>query len=248
MANNPYANKVLMGDGTVLIDLTGDTVAANKMLSGVTAHDKSGALITGSIQEKTGSDLSASGATVTVPAGHYASQVTKDVASGSATTPATSLPTTGAISISVSDAGVITAEVESSATVVPTVVPGYVSGGTGGTVSIQGSAQESLSTQAGATITPSRTEQTAVAAQKFTTGAVKVAPIPDSYHTLEEIYTIGSLWATYDGTVSPAEVLGFGTWLKVSPIQPTWNRLKETSTWASMQVDEPMIFVWKRTE
>ena len=40
-------NKVIYG-GTTLIDLTGDTVAASTLLSGVTAHDKSGATITGS--------------------------------------------------------------------------------------------------------------------------------------------------------------------------------------------------------
>lgn len=42
-----YINKVIYGTD-VLIDLTGDTVAANKLLSGYTAHDKSGAPITGS--------------------------------------------------------------------------------------------------------------------------------------------------------------------------------------------------------
>lgn len=39
-------NKVVYG-GTVLIDLTGDTVTADKVLTGYTAHDKSGATITG---------------------------------------------------------------------------------------------------------------------------------------------------------------------------------------------------------
>ena len=39
-------NKVIYG-GKVLIDLTGDTITANKVLSGYTAHDKSGAPITG---------------------------------------------------------------------------------------------------------------------------------------------------------------------------------------------------------
>ena len=47
MANNQYVNKVAYGN-QVLIDLTSDTVAANKLLSGYTAHDKSGAPITGS--------------------------------------------------------------------------------------------------------------------------------------------------------------------------------------------------------
>ena len=40
------ANKIIYG-GKVLIDLTGDTVAPGKLLHGFTAHDKSGATITG---------------------------------------------------------------------------------------------------------------------------------------------------------------------------------------------------------
>ena len=44
---NQYVNKVVI-NGTTKIDLTGDTVTADKILSGYTAHDKSGAPITGS--------------------------------------------------------------------------------------------------------------------------------------------------------------------------------------------------------
>lgn len=43
---NQYVNKVII-NGVTKLDLTGDTVAANKLLSGYTAHDKSGASITG---------------------------------------------------------------------------------------------------------------------------------------------------------------------------------------------------------
>lgn len=46
MATNTYINKVVYG-GETLIDLTADTVTANKILNGYTAHDKSGAVITG---------------------------------------------------------------------------------------------------------------------------------------------------------------------------------------------------------
>lgn len=42
-----YVNKVVY-NGTTLIDLTSDTITADKILSGYTAHDKSGAAITGS--------------------------------------------------------------------------------------------------------------------------------------------------------------------------------------------------------
>ena len=45
MANTTY-NKVTFA-GKILIDLTEDTVTADKILSGYTAHDKSGKKITG---------------------------------------------------------------------------------------------------------------------------------------------------------------------------------------------------------
>ena len=48
MAENPYVNKVEYGNQT-LIDLTGDTVTPQTLLEGVTAHDKSGAPISGAV-------------------------------------------------------------------------------------------------------------------------------------------------------------------------------------------------------
>ena len=48
MANNQNVNKVVYGNAT-LIDLTSDTVTSSAMLEGYTAHDKSGATITGTI-------------------------------------------------------------------------------------------------------------------------------------------------------------------------------------------------------
>ena len=44
---NQYVNKVII-NGETKIDLSSDTVAANKLLSGFTAHDKSGTPIEGS--------------------------------------------------------------------------------------------------------------------------------------------------------------------------------------------------------
>lgn len=43
---NEYVNKVVLGSST-LIDLTADTVTPSALMQGYTAHDKSGALITG---------------------------------------------------------------------------------------------------------------------------------------------------------------------------------------------------------
>jgi len=45
---NAYNSKIVLATGEVLIDLTGDTVTAEKMLKGTTAHDKSGKPVTGS--------------------------------------------------------------------------------------------------------------------------------------------------------------------------------------------------------
>lgn len=47
MAQNEYTNKVALANGTVLIDLTSDTITPEDLASGVTAHDMSGAPITG---------------------------------------------------------------------------------------------------------------------------------------------------------------------------------------------------------
>ena len=62
MASNPYVNKVIFGND-VLIDLTSDTVTAADILTGKTAHDKSGAPITGTCDfdsDTTDADASAS--------------------------------------------------------------------------------------------------------------------------------------------------------------------------------------------
>ena len=46
MADNQHVNKIVYGN-TVLIDLTGDTITADKILVNYTAHDASGNIITG---------------------------------------------------------------------------------------------------------------------------------------------------------------------------------------------------------
>ena len=61
MASNEYINKVIYG-GNTLIDLTADTVTADKILSGYTAHAASGAPITGTCEY----DADTSDATATV--------------------------------------------------------------------------------------------------------------------------------------------------------------------------------------
>lgn len=160
-------------------------------LSSVSVGAVSSTYVGSGITRRSSSDLTASGATVTVPSGYYESQATKAISNGSATTPATTI--TANPSITVSSTGLITATTSATESVTPTVSSGYVSSGTSGTITVSGSNTEQLSTQAAATITPSTSEQTAVAAGKYTTGVVKVSAMPSG--------TAGTPTAT-KGTVS----------------------------------------------
>lgn len=160
------------GGGTAEFHDTSDATlsSGDSMLSGVTAYSK-GTKYTGSIATKTSSNLTASGATVTAPAGYYATAASKSVASGSAKTPATQISVTPTITVG-SD-GLITATVSGEQSITPTVTAGYVSAGTAGTVSVSGSDTEQLTTQAAQTITPGTSNQT-IAAGTYLTGAQTV--------------------------------------------------------------------------
>ena len=156
--NIPNLNtNVYIENGVELPDLSNPAVAG-QILSGYEAIDENGEVIIGTIDTKTSNDLTASGETVTVPAGYYASQATKSVNTVTQATP----------SISVDGSGLITASATQSA--------GYVSAGTN-------SATKQLTTQASKTVIPSTSEQTAVASGVYTTGAVTVAAIPSQYIT-----------------------------------------------------------------
>lgn len=118
-------------NGVVLMDLTGDTAQNADVVSPKTFHKSDGSSGSGSITERDSSDLTASGATVTVPAGRYASQASKAVASGTAGTPTA---TKGAVS-------------NHAVTVTPSVTntEGYISGGTKTGTGVQVTASELVS-------------------------------------------------------------------------------------------------------
>lgn len=68
-------------NGTTLIDVTQKTVAANSMLNGITALDAAGQDITGTIVNRSSSDLTVSGTTVNVPVGNYPQGASIDMSS-----------------------------------------------------------------------------------------------------------------------------------------------------------------------
>lgn len=151
------------------LDTSDATATSSQMLYPYTAYVK-GEKVTGSIPTKTSNDLTINGATISIPAGYYASDASKSVSTATQATP----------NISVNDSGLITASATQTA--------GYVSAGTK-------SNTQQLTTQAAKTITPTASSQTAVAKGVYTTGVITVGAIPSSY-----IQPSGTLNITANGT------------------------------------------------
>lgn len=149
-------------------------------LSSVQINGISSSYIGSGVTQRNGSDLAASGATVTVPSGYYADTETKTITSGSAATPATSITANVGVNLDTTT-GLITATASGTDNVTPTVSAGYVSSGTSGTITVSGSNTLQLSTQAASVITPTESIQTAVAQNKYTLGAVQVGAISSTY-------------------------------------------------------------------
>lgn len=157
------------------------TISADSGYSGlstVTVNAISNTYVGSGITRRSSSDLSASGATVTVPAGYYASQSTKSVSTTTHPNPTASIN---------SSTGLVTAS--------HTQTAGYVSAGT-----TTGTLQ--LTTQAAKTVTPTTSSQTAVAAGRYTTGVVTVAAIPSNYVDSSTLKTY------YTGSSAPSSSLG----------------------------------------
>ena len=140
--------------GTVWMDTTDKTVAADKMVSGITALKNDGTTVTGNLTSRSSSDLTASGATVTVPAGVYSSQASKAVSSGSATAPATISGSSATVST-----GTNTLTLSKTVSVTPSVTAGYVSSGTAGNSAV--SLTASVNTRSSSDLTASTLTVTA---------------------------------------------------------------------------------------
>lgn len=169
--------------GTDLPELTNQGTASD-LLSGKELIDQNGNIVTGTIETKTASNLTASGATVTVPAGYYASQATKSVTTTTQATP----------TITVSSVGKITATSNQA--------EGYVSTGTK-------TATKQLTTQAAKTVTPTKSAQTAVAKDVYTTGAITVGAIPNEYvNTTDATATADKIFKNESAYVNGTKVTG----------------------------------------
>lgn len=151
----------------VFVDTSDATLAdASNLPLGVTAYANA-TKYTGTAAENDSSDLTVSGATVTVPAGFYASSASGTVSNGSAS-PAATISATGA-SVSTSTN---TLTLTKTVTNTPQVTAGYVSSGTAGSSSV--SLTASVTTKGATTFTPGTSNQT-IASGTYLTGTQTIS-------------------------------------------------------------------------
>lgn len=168
----PAVDIPLSGGGTAEFTDTSDATldSGSKMLAGNSAY-ADGVKYEGSIPTNTSSDVTASGDTVSFPAGYYGTAQSKAVPSGAATAPNTVSGTSAAVST-----GTNTLTLTKSVSITPEVTPGYVSEGTAKSVSV--SLTASVTTKAAATITPG-TSDVEIAADTYLTGKQTIKGDPN---------------------------------------------------------------------
>ena len=174
MANNlPEAGS---GDGPSLPVLTNEGTYAD-LLQGKQLIDGSGGIVVGTIPTKTQNDLTANGATVTVPSGYYASQTTKSVATatrGATTISVTADDTNDKLTVTGSNtqaAGYVT---DTAAKTASTTITLTASGATV-TATETGGKKVSKSVASGSATTPNRTITLRPLISVDNTGEIKLA-------------------------------------------------------------------------
>lgn len=152
------------GGGTAKFFDTSDATisSAGQLPLGVIAYGAS-TKYTGTAAENDSSDLTVSGATVSVPAGYYSSSASASVANGSATAPSTISGSSASVST-----GTNTITLSKTVSVTPVVSAGYVSSGTAGNAAV--SLTASVTTKGATTYTPTTSDQS-IASGTYLTGA-----------------------------------------------------------------------------
>ena len=244
-------SKVVIGNETI-IDLTSDTVEAGKMLSGITAHDKSGAAIQGSIGSKAAATYNTKASNQTIAAGQYLSG--KQTIRGVTTENIDAANIKDGVVVKVGDsasAGRIKS-VTGSFTDAATVSEGQTAADAakirqGYSAWVDGAeVQGTIQNLAGQTITPTRNQQTIQTSGKYLTGDIVIGGIPDTYYTKEEalelLFPVGSI---YMSTSATAPTFG-GTWQEIR-ITDTWAQVEANTQSYEAGTGTGTVHYWRRT-
>lgn len=163
-------------------DVSVDAIPSGYVGSGVPRHDSS--------------SLSASGATVSVPAGYYEESASKDIPNASWKGGSRYEPI---VSVQIDENGLITGSVNTSSSVQPLSASGYAEKNHNYGITIVGSGTKQLPTKGATTYAPSTSDQT-IAASTYLTGAQTIEG--DANLIAENIkagVTIFGVTGTYSG-------------------------------------------------
>ena len=223
----PTSGKVLSSVTVAAIpdeyqDVSNVTAAAGDVLAGKVFVDATGAEIEGTIPEKDSDDLTFSGATVTAPAGYYATAATKTLSAGALAAEATGEATVESVSFnydSENEEFAITGSGTISGTATASVATaGFVasdvtaSGSTTGTASVDASVamiEGSTAISGTKTFKPAiaRTETAAAGAKNVGSGSASTsAPSSGYFVSVQSPENTGTITATPSVTVA-----GYGT-------------------------------------
>ena len=180
---------VMTDSGEIIVD----AIPSNYIGSGVT--------------QRSGTDLTVSGATVTVPAGYYSTQATKSVTSGSVTAPSSISGTSASIST-----GTNTLTLTKTVSVTPNVTTaGYISSGTAGNSSVSLTASVTVNptpTASGATVTVPAGYYTTQTTKSVSSGSA-TAPASISGTTATVSTGTNTLTLTKTVSVTPSVTAGY---------------------------------------
>lgn len=143
--------------GADILNLSEDTIEESDVTEGKTFHDRHGDPKVGTVITKSIDDISIEGNVVNIPSGRY-EDVKLELPSGSVVVPDLQVEINPIISLSQED-GVVAASINSEQVINPQVIPGYVEGGTSGTLSLQGEGLFTLPSITTNTITPGTSNQ-----------------------------------------------------------------------------------------
>ena len=148
-------------------DVSVDAIPSDYVGSGVPRNDSS--------------SLSASGGTVSVPAGYYAESASKDVQNATWKGGSRYEPI---VSVQIDENGLITGSVNTSSSVQPLSASGYAEKNHNYGITIVGSGTKQLSTQGETTYTPTKAGPQIITAWKYLTGDQTISAIPDSWYDM----------------------------------------------------------------